>query len=194
MNIPVPVWIVWGSWTLFIIVWAAMAGRNKQTAQRQDRAGMRRYLWPLLIGTLVMALPHRPTGPLSVLVVRALPYAPAVRWVGAGAALLGVATAIWARRALGRNWSGDIQLKQDHELVTSGPYALVRHPIYTALILLYAALACQIGTSSALAGLALVILSCWIKLRQEEALMLRTFPDAYPAYMARTRRLVPGLV
>ncbi len=108
----------------------------------------------------------------------------------AGAAALGLAIAVWARIALGRNWSGEITLKEDHELVTSGPYAAIRHPIYTALILLFLGLALYIASAGAWIGLALVILSCWIKLRQEEALMLRQFPDSYPAYMARTRRLV----
>jgi protein-S-isoprenylcysteine O-methyltransferase Ste14 len=191
---PMPVLIVWGCWTLFLIFWTATAFRTKQPIQRQSRSEMRRYMWPLLAGMAIMALPHRPDGPLAMIVIRVLPMSPVIGWGGAVSALVGVALAISARVTLGRNWSGDIQLKQDHALVTGGPYAAIRHPIYTALILLFGGLAAQIGTSTALLGLALVIFSCWIKLQQEEALMLQTFPDAYPAYKAGTKRLVPWLI
>ncbi len=108
--------------------------------------------------------------------------------------MAGVLIAIWARFSLGRNWSGVVTLKEGHELVTSGPYAAIRHPIYTALILLFLGTTLLVGTPSASLGLACVIWSCWVKLRQEETLMLLQFPDSYPAYMARTKRLVPGLV
>jgi len=186
--------ILFGSWVAFMLFWGVMAVRTKKTVQKQPRSEMRLYLWPLLIGMLIMSGLPRYLGPLTIL-ARPLAYRTmGLQWSAAGAAMLGLAIAIWARVTLGRNWSGEITLKEDHELVTSGPYAAIRHPIYTALILLFLGLVLFINSAGAWIGLALVILSCWVKLRQEEALMLRQFPGSYPAYMARTKRLVPLLV
>jgi protein-S-isoprenylcysteine O-methyltransferase Ste14 len=78
--------------------------------------------------------------------------------------------------------------------VTGGPYALIRHPIYTAVILLAIGLFLLVETLGAAIGVAVFVLGCWIKLRQEEVLMIGQFPEAYPAYMARTRRLIPFVV
>lgn len=186
--------ILFGSWWGFILFWGVMAVRTKKTVHRQPRGEMRLYMWPLLLGVFVMSGLTRYLGPLAILARPLAQRTIGLQWSAAGAALLGLAIAVWARVALGRNWSGEITLKEDHELVTSGPYAAIRHPIYTALILLFLGLALFIASAGAWIGLALVVLSCWVKLRQEEALMLRQFPDAYPAYMARTKRLVPLLV
>ncbi len=186
--------ILFGSWWAFILFWGAMAVRTKKTVHKQPRGEMRLYMWPLLIGVFVMSGLPRYLGPLAILARPLAQRTMGLQWAAAGAAALGLAIAVWARIALGRNWSGEITLKEDHELVTSGPYAAIRHPIYTALILLFLGLALFIASAGAWIGLALVILSCWVKLRQEEALMLRQFPDSYPAYMARTRRLVPLLI
>lgn len=192
-NASLPMLIVLGSWWLFILFWAVMAVRTKKTVHRQSRSEQRLYLWLLLIGTALIGGVTRFMGPLGI-IARPLLRLGTLQWPAAAAAMLGVAIAIWARVALGRNWSGSITLKENHELVTAGPYAAIRHPIYTALILLYLALLLLIVSPSAIIGFALVVWSCWVKLKQEEALMLRQFPDSYPAYMARTKRLVPGLV
>ncbi len=104
----------------------------------------------------------------------------------------GIAFAIWARRSLGRNWSGVPSIKQDHELVTSGPYRFVRHPIYT-------------GVSIGLLGSSFVGGPAWLiafviytavfvaRIPVEERYMMQLFPDQYPAYRARTKALVPFL-
>jgi protein-S-isoprenylcysteine O-methyltransferase Ste14 len=186
--------ILFGSWWAFILFWGVMAIRTKKTVHKQPRSEMRLYLYPLLIGVLIMSGLTRSLGPLALLARPLLQRTMALQWTAAAAALLGLAIAIWARVALGTNWSGEVTLKEDHALVTNGPYAAIRHPIYTALILLFLGLAIFIASAGAWIGMALIVLSCWIKLRQEEALMLRQFPADYPAYMARTKRLIPWLV
>ncbi len=98
---------------------------------------------------------------------------------------------IWARRTIGGNWSSVVTLKQDHELVTNGPYRYVRHPIYTAILTMFLGTAVATGQLGGFLGLALCSLSMWIKLRQEEKLMMRHFPQQYPAYRARVKALVP---
>jgi protein-S-isoprenylcysteine O-methyltransferase Ste14 len=194
MGMPLPRAIIVGSWILFMLVWAVMAIGTKKKVHEQPADERRRYTLPLLGALVFISGVLRLIPPLGFL-ARPLPVPILpLHWTGAVAAVGGLLIAIWARVTLGRNWSGVVTLKQDHELVTAGPYAAIRHPIYTALILLFVGTTLLVASPGALLGLACVIWSCWVKLKQEEALMLQQFPDSYPAYMARTKRLVPGLV
>ena len=105
----------------------------------------------------------------------------------------GVAFAMWARRTLGANWSAEPSIKVGHQLVQTGPYRWVRHPIYSGLVL--ALLGTFIGTgrvrTAALLGFAVLVIV--LKIRIEESLMMRQFPDEYPDYRKRTQALVPFL-
>jgi len=114
-----------------------------------------------------------------------------LEWAGITACATGVGFAIWARRTLGRNWSGGPQIKDGHELVTAGPYRLVRHPIYTGILL--AILGTLIGSARVreLVILAVAVPGVCIKFSIEEKLMLRQFPQAYPEYKRRTKALIP---
>lgn len=87
-----------------------------------------------------------------------------------------------------------VALKEDHALLTRGPYRLVRHPIYSALLLLILATALWVRAAMSFAALALILLSCWVKLRAEEEIMLRYFPDAYGGYTAQTKRIIPMIL
>lgn len=181
-------------WWIFIAVWALRYSGNKESVHIQSRRDRGAYLWPLLLGILMISRIPALLPPLRPLDILLLPHSLTSFGASAAVSLAGLALAIWARFTLGRDWSAQVTLKRDHALVTNGPYAAIRHPIYTALILLFAGLALVIGTLGAGIGMLLVIWSCWVKLRQEEALMLQQFPRDYPAYMARTKRLLPFLV
>ena len=115
------------------------------------------------------------------------------RCVGAGITVLGIGFAIWARSHLGRNWGQPMTLRQGHELVTTGPYALVRHPIYTGMIFAFfgTALAANVFLLIPFAVLSgFFILSAMM----EEKHMLRQFPDDYPEYTRRTKMLIPYVI
>ncbi len=106
--------------------------------------------------------------------------------------LAGLAFAWWARIHLGRLWSSAITRKEDHRIVDTGPYALVRHPIYTGLIVALLATAAVDATATALIGAALVIFGLWLKARSEERfLLLELGADAYGSYCRRVPMLVP---
>jgi protein-S-isoprenylcysteine O-methyltransferase Ste14 len=107
--------------------------------------------------------------------------------------MLGLALAIWSRRCLGRYWSGKITIKVEHRLVRSGPYRVVRHPIYTALLSLYAGTAIVSGELHALIGLALVIYAYLRKIRLEEANLMKAFGAEYRDYRRETWDLLPGV-
>ncbi len=114
----------------------------------------------------------------------------ALHIVGLALCVVGLAFAVWARLHLGRNWGTPMSLKEGHELVTTGPYRFVRHPIYTGILL-------AILGSSLVAGtvwlLFFVIICAFFvySARTEEKLMMEQFPDMYPAYRKRTSALIP---
>ncbi|MGE7136239.1 methyltransferase family protein [Luteibacter sp. NPDC031894] len=107
--------------------------------------------------------------------------------------MAGVALACWSRYLLGRNWSSVVQIKKDHELIDTGPYRYVRHPIYTGLLLAFTGTALQVGDVRGIFAVLIVFASFWRKLRMEERMLGETFGDAYGAYKRRTAALVPGI-
>jgi protein-S-isoprenylcysteine O-methyltransferase Ste14 len=115
-------------------------------------------------------------------------------WVGAALTAAGLLFTVWARVHLGTNWSGTVTLKRGHELITSGPYAFVRHPIYTGLLLAFLGSALARDEWRGVLALALVALALWRKLRNEERWMREQFGDAYSAYSKRVAALVPRVL
>lgn len=110
--------------------------------------------------------------------------------IGAALVLLGVGLAVYARIYLGRNWGMPMSRKQEPELVTGGPYAFVRHPIYTGIIL--AILGSAIGESLFWVVLLIVFTPYFVySARREEELMREQFPTQYPEYMRRTKMILP---
>lgn len=178
---------LWLSWTA---LWAAWAGGTKRTVLQESRASRVAYHLPLLAGAVLLALPRLGGGWLAV---RVLPRGVLLAWIGTALVAAGLGFAVAARAALGRNWSGTVTLKQGHELIRTGPYRLVRHPIYTGLLLAFAGTALARGDVGGLVALTLVTVSFLFKLRVEERFMAEQFPREYPGYKARTPALVPGM-
>lgn len=100
---------------------------------------------------------------------------------------------VWATRTMGRNWSIVARTRADHELVTTGPFAYVRHPIYSAMALILLALAIGLGNEWRLiVALPLYALGTWLRIAEEEKLLRAMFGPAYDAYAARVARFIPG--
>ena len=178
-------------WTLFAVIWLLTAFATKKSVYRENRAQRLRYIIPLLLGWFLLAKGHRLSEPLSH---RVIPHVDALAWIGAVLCIIGLIFSIWARFTLGRNWSGVVTFKGGHELITRGPYRIVRHPIYTGLIFMLVGTVIVLGHIAAIIALPLVFLSFWIKLRSEEKLMLEKFPDEYGAYQRRVKRLIPFIL
>jgi protein-S-isoprenylcysteine O-methyltransferase Ste14 len=134
----------------------------------------------LLAGNLVPFLNHR-----------FLPLSPACFWIGATITAVGLLFSIWARRYLGNNRSQAVTLKKDHELITSGPHALVRNPIYTGLLLAIVGCAGARGEWHGVIAVALVFVALSQKLKLEEKWMRAQFGESYEAYSRRVRTPVP---
>jgi protein-S-isoprenylcysteine O-methyltransferase Ste14 len=120
---------------------------------------------------------------------------PAVRWLGLPAGLLSLWLLVSAHRALGRNWSGILEISEQHRLVVTGPYNRVRHPMYSAFFCLAASYALlSANWLIAASNLGAVTLMYLARVRDEERMMLEQFGEEYRVYMARTGRLIPPLL
>jgi protein-S-isoprenylcysteine O-methyltransferase Ste14 len=101
--------------------------------------------------------------------------------------------AVWAREHLCRNWSSSVSINQDHELITTGPYAVVRHPIYTGILAGFLGLAIAVSEVRGFVVFVLIFLGFWAKLRMEEQWMRSQFGETYAQYVRRSAALVPYL-
>ena len=182
---------------LWGLSWAVASVWTRRTQARPAIASQLGYLVPTLIGGGLFALgaqtPFR--GTAIRLAEPVFWRAPAVEgWALFALTLVGLAFTWWARLTLGDLWSGTVQRKDDHRIVEKGPYGLVRHPIYTGLILALGAFAAQLATPGAVFGLVFIIFGFWIKARLEERFLSAQLGEAaYADYRRRTPMLVPFL-
>jgi protein-S-isoprenylcysteine O-methyltransferase Ste14 len=175
-------WLAWG------LYWWASSRDVKVAARTESALSRLSHVVPLMLAVALLVFPRIPIG---VLRSRFVPAASWPFWVGAALAAAGLVFCVWARLHLGRNWSGIVTVKQDHELITSGPYAIVRHPIYTGLLLAVVGSALATGEWRGVVAVALVFAAIWHKLRIEERFMVETFGDAYVQYRRRVKTLLP---
>ncbi|MBJ7599205.1 isoprenylcysteine carboxylmethyltransferase family protein [Candidatus Nephthysia bennettiae] len=177
-------------WLGFILYWLVAARRTASTRVREGVASSLVSNAALVLGALLLLGSAFPLGPLDAR------WVPAHWWVlGIGAVLTaaGLGLAVWARRHLGRNWSAQPSLKLDHQLIQTGPYAVIRHPIYSGILLALLGTALYLGQYRALLGLALFVAGLWWKARREEALLVTQFGDDYQRHRLRAGMFLPRL-
>jgi len=179
--------LILGLWCAWALYWCITALRTKTTVRRESSGSRLAYVVPGIAGGVLLGWPLR----AGWLAARLWPRSLTAYWIGLALLCAGLAFAAWARRELGRNWSGAVTVKEGHELIRSGPYALVRHPIYTGLITALAGTAVTIGALHALLGVAIVVSALLGKLRTEEVFMREAFPAEYPRYAAQVPALLP---
>ena len=194
----IPETIIFISWGVFLIAWALAAFNVKKDIKGGVLSNWSQFwiLRVIFVVIIVFVLTRIGNGTAHYsnynsrlsnhIFLPSLPLA----WLGALFAASGIAFAVWARIYLGKNWSPAPRIKENHELVVGGPYAYVRHPIYTGVIL------AAFGTvlSGTFIGIFMFIFSSIIfllRIKKEEKIMLKLFPNEYPAYQARTKKLIP---
>lgn len=186
--------VILASWAAFLLVWLGLSFFVKRDVRGggSARAYQARVLVLAILVIVLIRSSHRHRSGVSLFSNRLSLFvpSPALLWIGAACAAVGIAVAIWARLYIGRNWSPRPAMKEQHELVTGGPYAFVRHPIYSGIIL------AALGTASTgtLFGAILLVFAATLfvsRVAREERIMLELFPDVYPSYQLRTKRLVP---
>ncbi|HTZ47841.1 MAG TPA: isoprenylcysteine carboxylmethyltransferase family protein [Verrucomicrobiae bacterium] len=180
--------LILACWVSVTLYWNLNA-RSAKAALEKQRSADRLARMPVWLGFVLFIFAWAfPIGPILVR------HTMLSDSLAVAICVLGAILAIWSRRTLGAEWSQDVELKQGHKLVDRGPYSFVRHPIYTAHLLLGLGTAIGSGRLIAFVGLASFVVGFWIKLNQEERLLLRSFPNEYPAYKARVKALIPFLI
>ena len=185
LNFRQLIFAMWLAWALYWFISATTAKPNQRRESLGSRAS---HLLPLLIGATLIVWPRLN---LPLISAQLLPDLAARYWLAAALVALGLGFTVWARVHLGRNWSGTVTQKQGHELIRSGPYAYVRHPIYTGLLAALLGSAVALGELRGFLGVAIVFGSFWHKLRIEEGFMRALFPGQYERYAAEVPALVP---
>jgi protein-S-isoprenylcysteine O-methyltransferase Ste14 len=176
------------AWVIFCVYWFVMAFSVKKAVKRQTSSSR---LLHIAVGVVAYLLLFTDRLSLGVLNARFVP--PERSWALAGVAVTyaGVALAIWARKILGGNWSATVTLKQDHSLVRQGPYATVRHPIYSGLLLAGLGTALAIGEVHSLLAVVIGVAGFYTKAKLEERFMIEHFGRDYEEYRQHTWALVP---
>ena len=177
---------VWSAWALY---WLVAAYGNKATRRREPLTSRLIYMLALVAGSVLIAWDRWPWG--RVLDEFLWPRSALSYLVGLAVLIVGLAFSVWARVHLGRNWSGNVTVKEGHELIRTGPYRYVRHPIYTGILTAAMGTAICSGTLRAALGLAIVAAAFIVKLRAEERFMRETFPGQYEKYSEEVPALVP---
>jgi protein-S-isoprenylcysteine O-methyltransferase Ste14 len=177
---------VWTAWALY---WLIAAIGAKATQRRQPLGSRLAFMLPLVAGGVLLAWRGEPWA--GLLNLRLWPRPLIVYWIGLAVLVAGLGFAVWARVALGRNWSGNVTVKEDHELIRTGPYSYVRHPIYTGILTGVLGTAICSGTLRAALGLVIFAAAFIVKLRAEERFMRETFPGQYDKYSEEVPALVP---
>jgi Putative protein-S-isoprenylcysteine methyltransferase len=178
-----------GCWVVVTAFWIVAAFSVKKTATRQP---LRNRLLHLLL-IVVAAILLNGTARIINWNRPILPHTLARGIVADLLTFVGLLIAIWARVTLGGNWSARVTLKQEHELIQRGPYRLVRHPIYSGLLLMIFGTAILAGQVGGFIALLICFGGFWVKLRQEEALLTKHLPG-YSEYVRRTKALVPFIL
>lgn len=195
MSAQVAVNVLWGVWYvtwIAAVVWSA----KTQTQMRRDMAGLHRLFAG--VGAALLFVPARsgpaPSAITGLFLHRLWDASPVLDWSLFALAVVGFSFCWWARLHLGRLWSGFVTLKEDHRIVDTGPYGLVRHPIYAGVIFSAAATALIRATPTALLGAVLVAAGFAMTARIEERFLREQLgAEAYEGYSRRVGMLIPRL-
>lgn len=178
-------WIVlFGYWGLAATT-ASKASRAESHLSRGVHMAMMGFAFVLVLTDVFS---------VGILGQRFLPATQIATIIGLLMTACGVGLAIWARYTLGKNWSGTVTIKNEHELIRTGPYALTRHPIYTGFLLALLGSAVTVGEWRGLVGVAIMLAAYLRKIGIEENWLSQEFGERYQQYRHQVKALIPFLV
>jgi protein-S-isoprenylcysteine O-methyltransferase Ste14 len=177
-------------WYVFISYWV-ISGLNVKPTKAREKSVDRLVTVAVVVIAYELLFADWPRiGPLQE---RFVPQEPWIGWAGIALTFLGIGIAIWARHCLGAYWSARVTLKEDHRLIRSGPYAFVRHPIYTGMLLGTIGAALVAGEWRGILAVALLLAAHSRKALREESMLTREFGEQYAAYRRSTGFLFPRI-
>jgi protein-S-isoprenylcysteine O-methyltransferase Ste14 len=177
-------------WDVLLVYFGISALRVKQTRVSEPFAKRIQHVGPLIIAAFLLFARSLRFGPLGA---RFVPESDVIQYCGVGLTCLGVAITIWARYCLGEYWSSRVTLKVGHQIIRSGPYAYVRHPLYTGILTALTGTALVVGQWRGVLAVLLALAAFWRKASSEEALLSTEFGDRYAEYREQTGFLTPRL-
>jgi protein-S-isoprenylcysteine O-methyltransferase Ste14 len=176
------------AWIVFIAYWIVSAQKLKSIKQREPRGERLMQLVFMVAAYLLMFNDQFSRGWLATRFVSA---SPTIGVLGVALSVAGIALAIWARWHLGENWSATVTLKEDHELISAGPYRYIRHPIYTGMLLAFVGTALALGEYRALISVGIVLFAFYIKAKKEERFLTQEFGEKFREHSRRTGMFLP---
>lgn len=177
-----------GLWGATVIIWLFGMFTRKRTIARQSPGSRSLQSGLTLLAYFLLFSGYSRWGWLAT---RYVAPSDVVGAAGLVVTFVGLSFAVWARLRLGRNWSSVVTVKEDHQLIRGGPYAIVRHPIYTGLLLGFLGMALITGELGGLLGLTLLFVAFWLKSRTEEVFMRQQFGAQYTQYQHDVKGLIP---
>ncbi len=183
-------YLIEGPWIVFIAYWVMGAMKTRRTESREPVASRVSFLVWEIAGYVLL---FSETARVGLLGGRMVPRTWTMAATGVALTWIGIGLAVWARRHLGEYWSARITIKEDHKLIRTGPYARLRHPIYSGIDLAVIGSALAIDQWGCLLGVVLIIAGYWRKARKEEAMLSAQFGDAFREHCRHTGFLLPKL-
>lgn len=183
-----PTELIFGSWLLFVAYWFFAALSAKRPAKKESSGERLIHIAFMAVGFFMF---YGDAFRFGVLNCRFLADELWIAWVGATLTLAGVLFAIWARFTIGREWSAEVQIKEGHQLIRNGPYAHIRHPIYTGILLALCGTAIAVGEVRGIVGVALILVGFIRKAKKEERLLAGEFGPAFDEHCRRTGFFLP---
>jgi protein-S-isoprenylcysteine O-methyltransferase Ste14 len=185
-----PSQVIVASWLVFALYWLVAALGVKRTAKRQNPSERMLYVVFMAAGFFLLYQENPNWGPLND---RFLPDPLWIAWLGSALCAAGVLFAIWARRTIGKDWSAEVQIKEGHQLIRSGPYARIRHPIYTGILLATLGTALVIGEYRGLLATVMFLVGFSRKARKEESFLADEFGPAFDEHRRHTGFFLPRI-
>ena len=175
------------AWGILMVIWIIASRFTKSTSRRQSSGSLYIHLALIVLAFALLFGDYFQFPPFNIEVL------PAIPWTGLALVVVGLAFCVWARFYLGGNWSGTVTVKKDHTLIRGGPYAMVRHPIYSGMLLAMLGTALSNGELRGLLGFAIGVVDLKRKSMIEEGFMMEQFGSQYEAYRHEVKGLIPGV-
>jgi protein-S-isoprenylcysteine O-methyltransferase Ste14 len=176
------------AWLVFLAYWSVSALKLKSIKRREPRGERLIQLVFMVAAYYLMFNDQFSRGWLAT---RFAPAWPTIGKFGVAVTVVGIALAIWARWHLGENWSATVTLKEGHELIRSGPYRYIRHPIYSGMLLAFVGTALALGEYRALISVGIVLVAFYTKAKKEELFLTQEFGEKFREHSRRTGMFLP---
>ena len=185
--------IIFICWMIFLLYWGISALFVKKSVEKRKFGKFWLLRAILILVVLYFIFSNGLASQLNYILIGKLSFLANIGWQIAGniLAVLGLAGALWARITIGRNWSGYVTYKKNHELVTDGPYRYIRHPIYTSVLLMMLGTFLYYGTYFILAMFIMMMITFLLRTKREEKIMIRLFGKKYENYMKKSKSMIP---